>query len=76
MKPGDLLRLTVLLWNEQTHEWRIEPIDHLVRENMKYFLAVRDEPPSGWLVLAVADTVQECALIQKTLTEALDRPLE
>jgi hypothetical protein len=76
MKTIQLANLSVLLWNEQTHEWRIESIDHVLQENMRYFLGERDESPSGWLVLALADTVRECALIQKKLTEALDRPLE
>jgi hypothetical protein len=76
MKSRELLSARALLWNEETHEWRIESIDRMVQVNMKYYLGMQDAGASGWLVLAVADTDRECALIQKKLTEALDRPLE
>jgi hypothetical protein len=76
MEHHELSTLTVLLWNENEHAWRIESAERMIQANMRYFLGMRDDGLSGWIVLALADIVEECALIRKKLTEALDRPLE
>jgi hypothetical protein len=76
MKHFELSRLTVLLWNEQTHEWRIESAERMVQANTQFYLGLRESGFSPWIVLALANTVEECALIRQKLTEALDRPLE